>query len=363
MTDITQKAVIYCRISSKSQEDEGHGLQSQETRCREYARSKGYTVDAVFPDTFTGGGDFMKRPGMVALLSYLDAQPSERFVVIFDDLKRFARDREFHFRLRDAFRARNALVECLNFRFDETAEGEFIETIMAAQGMLERKQNSRQVAQKMRARMQNGYWIHNAPIGYRYKTVKGHGKVLIRDEPTASVVIEAFEGYASGRFESLSEIKRFFETYPDFPRNKQGLVRQQKVTEIITNPIYTGFICSQRYGLDWLKGHHESLISLDTFDKVQERRNGRPVIPMRKNIGDGFVLRGFVTCGDCGTPLRSSWTKGRRERYAYYLCQTKTCDSYGISIPRDTIESDVGRDHSHSAADRHPDQRFESPMP
>ena len=52
----------------------------------------------------------MKRPGMVALLSFMDAQPDVTFVVIFDDLKRFARDREFHFRLREAFRARKAIL-------------------------------------------------------------------------------------------------------------------------------------------------------------------------------------------------------------------------------------------------------------
>lgn len=30
-----QKAVIYCRVSSKKQVREGDGLRSQETRCRE----------------------------------------------------------------------------------------------------------------------------------------------------------------------------------------------------------------------------------------------------------------------------------------------------------------------------------------
>jgi hypothetical protein len=40
----------------------------------------------VFPNTMSGAGSFMKRPGMVALLSFLDAQPNENFVVIFDDL-------------------------------------------------------------------------------------------------------------------------------------------------------------------------------------------------------------------------------------------------------------------------------------
>ena len=342
MTTQPIKAVIYCRVSSKSQEDEGHGLESQETRCREYARAKGYLVEAAFPDTITGGGDFMKRPGMVALLSYLDAQPSENYVVIFDDLKRFARDTRFHLDLRDAFRLRGATIECLNFKFEDTPEGGFIETIMAAQGALERKQNGRQVAQKMRARMQNGYWIHSAPAGYKYEKVKGRGKLLRRDEPLASIVTEGLEGYASGRFESQAEVKRFFESHPDFPRDNRGLVTQQRVTDILTNPLYTGFICSKTYEIDWLQGHHEALISLETFDKIQARRNGTAKAPMRKNIGDDFALRGFVTCGGCNVPLRSSWSRGSTKRYAYYLCQTKSCDSYGKSIPRDKLESEVG---------------------
>ncbi|MEL7150578.1 MAG: recombinase family protein [Pseudomonadota bacterium] len=336
------KAVIYCRVSSKSQESEGHGLESQETRCRQYAQAKGYEVAAVFPDTITGGGDFMKRPGMVALLSFLDAQPDERFTVIFDDLKRFARDRDFHFRLRDAFRQRRAQVECLNFTFEETPEGEFIETILAAQGQLERKQNGRQVAQKMQARMENGYWIHRAPIGYRYETRKGHGKLLVPNPPFDSIVREAFEGYASGRFATQAEVMRFFETIPDFPRNKGGEIVQQRVSDMLTHPIYAGYICSERYGLSYRKGQHEPLISLELFEKVQERRKGATYAPKRKNIGDDFALRGLAVCACCETPLRSSWSKGLTKRYAYYLCQTKGCEAYGKSIPRDRLEGEVG---------------------
>ena len=338
---LQQKAVIYCRVSSKSQEEEGHGLESQETRCRQHAASKGYTVDAVFPDTITGGGDFMKRPGMVALLSFLDAQPDESYVVIFDDLKRFARDTRFHLDLRDAFRQRDARIECLNFKFDDSPEGEFIETIMAAQGALERKQNGRQVAQKMQARMENGYWIHNPPVGYRYETVKGHGKLLMPHEPMASLVKEAFEGYASGRFETQAEVRRFLDATPDFPRNKKGAIVQQRITDLLTQPIYTGYICSERYNINWLKGQHEALISLETFEKVQERRNGVSKVPVRKNIGEDFALRGFVTCHECQKPLRSCWsTSGTGKSYPYYLCHTKGCNSYGKSIARDKLEGE-----------------------
>lgn len=336
------KAIIYCRVSSRSQETDGHGLESQETRCRQHAVQKGYEVVGVFPDTITGGGDFMQRPGMVALLSFLDAQLDQSYVVIFDDLKRFARDTRFHLDLREAFRKRRATIECLNFKFDDTPEGEFIETIMAAQGALERKQNGRQVAQKMKARMQNGYWIHTAPVGYKYETIKGRGKMLVPREPLASIVREAIEFYASGRFQSQAEVKRFFEAFPEFPRNKHGQIVQQRVTDILTQPVYTGYICSETYGISWLKGQHEALISLATFDKVQDRRTGVTKLPARKNIGSDFALRGFVCCSDCGTPLRSSWSKGRTKIYPYYLCQTKGCVSYGKSIARDKVEGDVG---------------------
>ncbi|MEP3918449.1 recombinase family protein, partial [Ascidiaceihabitans sp.] len=339
---MNRKAVIYCRVSSKAQESEGHGLQSQETRCRQYAEIKGYDVAVVFPDTVTGGGDFMQRPGMVALLSFLDAQPDERFVVIFDDLKRFARDTRFHLDLRDAFRKRGATIECLNYKFDDTPEGEFVETILAAQGALERKQNGRQVAQKMKARMQNGYWIHTAPIGFRYETFEGRGKMLVPNPPFDGIIREAFEGYASGRFRTQAEVKRFFESFPDFPRNKHGEVKQQRVSDILSHSAYTGHICSENYGISWLKGRHTPLISLETFDKVQERRAGSVKAPKRANIGDAFALRGIVTCACCDVPLRSSVSKGNGGFYPYYLCQTKGCEAYGKSIKRDTLENDVG---------------------
>ncbi|MEP3348003.1 MAG: recombinase family protein [Litoreibacter sp.] len=336
------KTVIYCRVSSRAQEEDGHGLASQETRCREFAATKGYEVSAVFPDTITGGGDFMKRPGMVALLSFLDAQPNTPFVVIFDDLKRFARDTRFHLDLRDAFRKRDATIECLNFKFDETPEGEFIETIMAAQGALERKQNGRQVAQKMKARMQSGYWVHNAPVGLRYKTIKGQGKVLVADEPIASLIREVLEGFAIGRFQTQSEVTRYLEGKPDFPYNNDGRVRDKRVSDLLRQPLYAGYICSEVYGLNWLKGQHAPLVSMETFEKIQTRLRGTAYAPARRDIGSDFALRGVATCGDCGSLLRSSWAKGKYKRYPYYLCQSKGCDSYGKSIPRDKLEGAFG---------------------
>jgi site-specific DNA recombinase len=65
---------------------------------------------------------------------------------------------------------------------------------LAAQGQLEREQNKRQVIQKMTARLENGYYVFAPPTGYRFKKTAEHGKLLVRDEPVASIIAEAMEG-------------------------------------------------------------------------------------------------------------------------------------------------------------------------
>ncbi|MCH9649255.1 MAG: recombinase family protein [Deltaproteobacteria bacterium] len=92
---ILKQAVVYCRVSS------------QESTCRSVAADQGFTVTRVFTDDFTGGGDFWQRPGIRALLEYLDEQDDE-IAVIFDDIKRSARDAVFHLKLRKELSVRSA---------------------------------------------------------------------------------------------------------------------------------------------------------------------------------------------------------------------------------------------------------------
>jgi DNA invertase Pin-like site-specific DNA recombinase len=338
---VATKALIYCRVSSSKQASDGHGLDSQEMRCRQYAERSGYEVEAVFPDDVSGGGDFMKRPGMVALLSYLDAQRERKdYVVIFDDLKRFARDTEFHIQLRRAFQKRHARVECLNFRFDDTPEGKFVETIFAAQGELEREQNRRQVIQKMQARAAAGYWVFCPPIGYRYERVSGHGKLLVRQEPLATIVKEALEAYASGRLETSAEVQRFLQDQPEWPKDRHGGVHPERVAELLARPVYAGCIDYPKWGLNYVPAHHEPLISFETWQAIQDRRRGAARAPVRKDLSRDFPLRGFVACACCGQPMTACWSKGRNRSYGYYLCDSKGCPESRKSFRKEAVEGE-----------------------
>ena len=339
-TDL-RHALIYCRVSSTKQRLEGSGLESQEQRCRAYADDKGYAVEAVFPDDVSGGGDFMRRPGMVALLSYLDAQQGKPYVVIFDDLKRFARDTEFHLKLRREFARRGATIECLNFRIEDTPEGKFIETVIAAQGELEREQNRRQVVQKMKARVENGYWVFRAPVGYRFVNApSGGGKVLVPDEVLAPIVREALEGYATGHFASQAEVQRFLESKPQFPKDKpDGTLRPMTVNRLLKKVVYAGYVEAPKWGVSVRKGHHEGLISFETHQRIIDAIEGKKrSAPARKDYNEDFPLRGFVQCDCCGNAMTAAWSKGKYKHYPYYFCMTRGCEAKSKSVPRAKME-------------------------
>lgn len=339
MTEICKRwGLPYCRVSSKKQEEDGSGLESQEHRLRDHCRQKGYPVVRAFRDTITGGGDFMDRPAMRELLRFIDEHtlPSdERYVVVFDDLKRFARDVEFHWRLRNAFSSRSVEVECLNFNFDDTPEGRFVETVLAGAGQLERDQNRRQVLQKMQARIKAGYWAFPAPPGYRYAKTKAHGKLLVPDEPTASIVREAFEGFASGRFQTQVEVQRFL-AHKGFAAHRT----LTSVRRLLTRDLYTGYVEHQPWGISRRKGRHEPLVSLSVFERVQQRLEDRTPTLTRKDYRADFPLRRFVTCARCTWPLTASFSTGRGGRYPYYRCHRRGCSGYYANIPRARLEAD-----------------------
>lgn len=168
----------------------------------------------------------------------------------------------------------------------------------------------------------------------------GQGKILKRVEPVASIIQEGLEGYASGRFDLQVEVKRFFESFPEFPRDRNGIVRNQRVTEILTKPVYAGYVEAPSWDVSLRKGHHEGLISFATFQRIQERLRGNAKVPARKNIIEDFPLRGFIVCGHCNTPLTACWSKGRYQRYPYYLCPQKGCEAYRKSVRKEQLEGE-----------------------
>jgi DNA invertase Pin-like site-specific DNA recombinase len=124
-----KKAVIYCRVSSTKQTSHGDGLNSQETRCREYAKYHNLKVEQVFKDDMSGS--LIERPGMKAMLSYLRKNRKDQLVVIIDDISRLARGLEAHLKLRAEIAGAGGLLASPSIEFGESSDARLVENLLS----------------------------------------------------------------------------------------------------------------------------------------------------------------------------------------------------------------------------------------
>lgn len=319
---------------------EGHGLDGQEIRCRKYAQVHGYDVIAVFRDEGVSGG-IIDREGMQEMLDFLDTDVrKEECVVVIDDIKRLARDIMGHFTLRKAIQSRGARLESPSHKFGNEPEEIFVESIMTATAELERNQNKRQVRHRMQARLEAGYWPFYPPPGYTYAKMAGHGKLLIRKEPEASIIREALQGFASGRFSTQVDVQQFLQakSFNHWGRGKMAYLEQVK--RLLTREVYTGHISYPPWNVSTRKGHHEPLVSPEIFESIQERLAEKQKLAPRKDLHNDFPLRGFVLCGECKHPCTASWSRGRNRLFGYYRCNTLGCPCRNKSIRAERMHAE-----------------------
>ncbi len=242
--------------------------------------------------------------------------------------------------IRSAISEAGGILKSPSIEFGEDSDSRLVEHLLASVAAHQREKNAEQVKNRMRARVLNGYCVTAPVIGYRYEKVEGHGKLLVRDEPVASIIQEVLEGFAHGRFGSQAEVKRFLEGHAAYPKGSDGEVHWQRVTEMFRRVVYAGRLSMPDWGIHNHPAQHEALVSYETWQKIQGRLNKPKRAPIRKDINADFPLRGFVTCGCCGHPMTSCWSKGSKASYAYYLCFKKGCEHYKKSIPRDKLEGE-----------------------
>lgn len=334
------EGLVYARVSSKRQEAEGHGLQSQEARCIADLKSISVPYKKTFPDSYSGGGDFMNRPAMREMLDFIDAHAHKNYVVIFDDLSRFARDVEFHLKLRAAFKVRGVKLRCLNYNFDESPEGRYTETILAAGNELQRHQNRRQVIQKQKARLEIGYWPFAAKRGFNMDEDSTHGKISVPNRD-AVLLKEAIEAFIVGSLQRKIDVCRFL-VERKFWKKQLPEKYIDKLTVIFSDPFICGDIEYPAWEVARRQGRHEGIITRDQFALLQKRlKSDRATARVRIDIREDFPLRGLVLCSSCEKPMTAAITSKRNgEKHAYYYCQRKGCPLYGKMCRRADVERD-----------------------
>lgn len=83
-------AVVYCRVSTVGQSEDGVSLAAQEAACRRWCEAQGLQVQGVYLDTLSGASDIAESPGLLAALDALKSNPGS--VLLAHKRDRLARD-------------------------------------------------------------------------------------------------------------------------------------------------------------------------------------------------------------------------------------------------------------------------------
>src|SRR5215211_5148487 len=115
------RAVLYARVSSKEQAEDGYSLQHQLRTLRQWATSNSYQIVVEVEDRGYSGAS-LERPGFSRVRELVAAGGVS--VVVAQDRDSFAREPAYLYLLREEFAERDTKLRALNDRADDSPEGE-----------------------------------------------------------------------------------------------------------------------------------------------------------------------------------------------------------------------------------------------
>lgn len=188
----------YLRVSSDEQAESGLGLEAQLMKCAAMALVKGWPDPKVYRDEgISGTKDADKRPGLATLMR--DAKAGRLDAVIVKSLDRLGRRTRLVLELVDELAACGvSLISCQEALDTTTPQGQFVLTIFAAIGQLERDQIAERTRSALAAlKLRDGYAGGRVPYGYTRTGDEGANSVAIF-APEAGVVRRMFAERANG---------------------------------------------------------------------------------------------------------------------------------------------------------------------
>jgi DNA invertase Pin-like site-specific DNA recombinase len=327
------KCVIYCRVSSREQEETGYSLPAQEKLLIDYANRKGFEVVKVFSVAESASGakqrkvfeemmEFMRKKDIPILLCEKVDRLTRNLkeAVVANDWLEADIKRQIHFVKQNLVINKDAKSDD-KFRWD-------IEIVLAKKYI---SNLSEEVKKGQKEKIAQGWLPSKPPIGHETIGEKGH-KTHIIDTEKSPFIKKAFEYYATGNHSLVSLREKLYE---EGLRTRNGSkLSKSRLEDILRDPFYMGSI--RWNDITYTNGLHKPLISKELFEKVQFMLT-RGKSPHYKR--HTFQFSKMMECGECGGSISGEIQKG----IIYYSCKhNRPCSQKGMSKETDLDTSLMG---------------------
>ena len=295
----TRARVLYIRVSTEAQAEEGYSIGAQQERLEAYCRAMGWKNYQMYTDPGFSGSN-LNRPQMQRLIA--DVQAGKVSAVVVYKLDRLSRSqKDTLYLIEDVFIPHNVAFVSLNENIDTgTPYGRAMIGILSAFAQLERENIYQRTRMGMLERVKQGYWMGGGGVPYGYDYDRSRG-ILVPNQQQAAQVRKMYGLYLKGY--SAQKIA-----------NMLGLRYDRIVTQILSRKSNTGVIC---YKGGEYPGLHEPIISEEIYNLTQMKMRERAEKSRAPTKGT-HLLAGLVYCGDCGARMRYvKWGKNGYKLYCY----------------------------------------------
>ncbi len=316
-----KKAVLYARVSSKRQEEEGFSIPAQVKYLHEYALKNNIEVVREFVEAETA-----KKAGRTEfnnMVNYLQEHEDERIILV-EKVDRLYRN------FSDYGTIENIKGLVVHFVKENEVLSENSRSsmkLMMGMRLLMAKHYIDNLAEEsakgLNERIEQGYALY-PPLGYMYGNDGTNKHAIIKDPERYPYAIKAFNMYVYDNL-SASSINNIL--YEEGLRNPSGnKYAVSTIQRMFRNPMYVGDYIYQ--GKLYPNGKHEPLISRELFQLAQNKLNNANNTTRKHEIEFPYI--GLFKCGVCGC----SYTAERKvkpsgKEYIYYHCtgkgKIKTC--------------------------------------
>lgn len=321
-----KRSVIYARVSTQRQADDGVSMESQIEQCRVKAVSLGTEVVQVFRDDGVSGRTD-KRPGFQAALAYCAAHRVSHLVCW--STSRFGRNLEDALKNTNQLREWGTKAAYVHQDIDlETDAGWMLGVMTGMMDEIYSRNVARDTLRSMITASRDGFFVGGrAPFGYYIEKVGKRSKLAIQEDHAAIVRTM----YALAINEGLGA------QAVALRMNSAGLKRDGKawgknsVAMILKNPSYCGERLfnqvkhktreNKNAGEVVRVASHPAIVNKDDFERVQTMMKDRIPHELGGTPKSCFAFTGLLKCGICSDPLQIRNGTGRNgTTYSYYAC-------------------------------------------
>ena len=316
-----KNCIIWTRVSTKYQQENGGSLQTQKEVCEEYADRNGYKI----LDYFGGQHESAKTPGAMiqAMVKYVKRYKSISTILV-SEFDRFSRCSWQAIKMLQEMRELGIVVVATKYGLDtRTKEGMMMAQNTLNFAELDNQTRTDKFVSGKEQCIRSGAWVLKVPLGY-YKIGRSRETKCLLDEK-GKMIAKAFQWKLQG-LPGVDIIARL--------KARGFYITDKRLHWVLTNPFYAGKILHKATGGEMIDGNIEPAVSYIDFLKVQDilsSRTGKyvqakrkPELPLTKYIYcalDGNAFTSYIKRKKAGGALRE---------YGYYKCNHAGC---GTNVP------------------------------